>query len=210
MKILTAFSLLMLVFIGCTSAKYQEMQNERDSVRAAFEDARRKHDPRTMELAFTDELLGTWELLSLEVEEGDVSEEIAALKYDIHATARKNLTLEFFMDRNVFRRYRGKNGETEITGSFKISPLRYGGELFPFLRIFRDTGEPLPQFISGMAQSRLETGESVSMNISPLSNWLGISVTEDRLHIILYGAMQLTSNGWAQSGGIRCTFKRVK
>lgn len=210
MKILTAFSLLMLVFAGCTSAKYQEMQNERDSVRAAFEDARRKHDPRTMELAFTDELLGTWELLSLEVEEGDVSEEIAALKYDIHATTRKNLTLEFFMDRNVFRRYRGKNGETEVTGSFKISPLRYGGELSPFLRVFRDTGEKLPQFISGMAQSRLETGESVSMNISPLSNWLGISVTEDRLHIILYGVMQLTPNGWARSGGIRCTFKRVK
>ena len=200
----------MLVFAGCTSAKYQEMQNERDSVRAAFEDARRKHDPRTMELALTDELLGTWELLSLEVEEGDVSEEIAALKYDIHATARKNLTLEFFRDRNVFRRYHGKNGETEITGSFKISPLRYGGELFPFLRIFRDTGEPLPQFISGVAESRLETGESVSMNISPLSNWLGISVTEDRLHIILDGAMQLTPNGWARTGGLRCAFKRIE
>ena len=209
MKILTAFSLLMLVFAGCTSAKYQEMQNERNSVRAAFEDARRKHDPRTMELALTDELLGTWELLSLEVEEGDVSEEIAALKYDIHATARKNLTLEFFTDRNVFRRYRGKNGETEVTGSFKISSLRYDGELSPYLRVFRDTGETLPRFISGMAENRLET-ESVSMNISPLSNWLGISVTEDRLHIILYGAMQLTPNGWAQSGGVRCTFKRVK
>ena len=209
MKILTVFTLLMLVFAGCTNAKYQEMQNERNSVRAAFEEARRKHDPRTMELALTDELLGTWELLSLEVEEGDVSEKMAALKYDIHATARKNLTLEFFMYRNVFRRYRGKNGETEVTGSFKISPLRYGAELSPHLRVFRDTGETLPRFISGMAENRLET-ESVSMNISPLSNWLGISVTEDRLHIILYGAMQLTPNGWAQSGGVRCTFKRVK
>ena len=200
----------MLAFAGCTSAKYQEMQNERNNARAAFEDARRKHDPRTMELALTDKLLGTWELLSLEVEEGDVSEEIAALKYDIHATARKKLTLEFFMDRNVFRRYRGKNGDTEVTGSFKISPLRYGGELSPYLRVFRDTGELLPQFISGTSQNRLETGESLSMNIGPLSNWLGISVTDDKLHLILYGAMQLTPNGWARNGGIRCTFKRIK
>ena len=31
MKILSAFTLVViLVFIGCTSAKYQEMQNERD------------------------------------------------------------------------------------------------------------------------------------------------------------------------------------
>ena len=81
----------------------------------------RKHDPRRLETDLTEKLIGTWQFLDMEVAEGDLSEEIAALKYERQAATRKNLTLEFFMDRNVFRRYRSKNGDTEVTGSFKIS-----------------------------------------------------------------------------------------
>ncbi len=110
MKILSVFTLIILGFVGCTSAKYQEMQNERDRLRAAHEDAERKYDPRQLETALTDKLMGTWQFLDMEVAEGDLSEEIAALKYKRHAAARQNLTLEFFMDRNVFRRYRSKMG----------------------------------------------------------------------------------------------------
>ena len=116
MKTLSAFTLTILVFAGCTSAEYQAMQNERDRLRAAHEDAVRKHDPRQLETALTDKLIGRWQFLDIEVDEGDVSEEIAALKYKRHVRSRQNLTLDFFMDRNVFRRYRGKNGDTEVTG----------------------------------------------------------------------------------------------
>lgn len=42
MKILMSFCILILVFTGCTSAKYQQMQNDRDTRREAYEDARRK------------------------------------------------------------------------------------------------------------------------------------------------------------------------
>ena len=43
MKILTAFSLIILmIFAGCTSVEYQKMQNERERLRAAYEEARIK------------------------------------------------------------------------------------------------------------------------------------------------------------------------
>ena len=209
MRILTTCSFVILVFAGCTSVQYQEMQNERNRVRAAHEDAVRKHDPRQLETALTDKLIGTWQFLDIEIAEGDVSEEIAALKYKRHAMARQNLTLDFFMDRNVFRRYRGKNGDTEVTGSFKISSRRYGDESFPYLRVFRDTGLPLYDFLTNMSTSRLKNQDNVSMRAAE-DNWLGISVTDDKLYLTMYGKMELTPNGWARSGGIRCIFQRIK
>ena len=89
MKILSAFTFVILVFVGCTSAEYQTMQNERNRLRAAHEDALRKHDPRQLETALTDKLIGTWQFLDIEVAEGDVSEEVAALKYKRHARLAK-------------------------------------------------------------------------------------------------------------------------
>ena len=209
MKILSVFTLVVLVFAGCTSARYQEMQNERDRLRAAHEDAVRKRDPRQLETALTDKLIGRWQFLDIEVDEGDVSEEIAALKYKRHARSRQNLTLDFFIDRNVFRRYRSKNGDTAVTGSFKISSRRYGDESFPYLRVFRDTGVPLYDFLTGMSASRLKNQDNVSMKAAE-DNWLGISVTDEKLYLTLYGDMELTPNGWARSGGIRCVFERIK
>ena len=209
MKVLSVFVLVISVFAGCTSAQYQEMQNERDRLRAAHEEALKKHDPRQLETDLTDKLMGTWQFLDIEVAEGDLSEEIAALKYERHARTRKDLTLEFFMDRNVFRRYRSKNGDTEVTGSFKISPQRYGDELVPYLRVFRDTGVPLYEFLTGMSASRLQNQGNVSMRASQ-ENWIGISLTDDKLYLTSYGSMDLAPNGWARSGGIRCTFQRIK
>ncbi len=209
MKILSAFTFVILVFVGCTSAEYQTMQNERNRLRAAHEDALRKHDPRQLETALTDKLIGTWQFLDMEVAEGDVSEEIAASKYKRHARSRQNLTLDFFMDRNVFRRYRGKIGDTEVTGGFKINPQRYGDELFPYLRVFRDTGVPLYDFLTNMSTSRLKNQDNVSMRAAQ-DNWLGVSVTDDKLYLTMYGKMELTPNGWARIGGIRCIFQRIK
>lgn len=209
MKVLSVFTFVILVFGGCTSVEYQAMQNERDRLRAAHEDALRKHDPRQLETTLTEKLIGTWQFLDMEVADGEVSEEMVALKAELHATVRQNLTLDFFMDRNVFRRYKGKNGDTEVTGSFKISSKRYGDEPFPYLRVFRDTGLPLYDFLTNMSASRLKNQDTVSMKAAE-DNWLGISVTDDKLYLIMFGDMELTPNGWARSGGIRCIFQRIK
>ena len=213
MKGLTLFSLTFvlvgLVFAGCTSAKHQAMQNERDRLRAAHEDARRKTDGRPMEHDFTQKLLGTWQFLDIAVAEGDLSEELAALKYELNATARQNLTITFFMDQNVYRRYRGINGRTEVTGSFKIDTHRYGDQMFPYLRVFRNTGERFPEFISGVPPNVRDTPDKTSKQFVPW-NWIGISVTEDRLDLTLFGVMELTPHGWARSRGVHCSFKRIK
>ena len=213
MRILTTFNLIFvvlgLVFVGCTSARYQEMQSERERLRAAHEDARRKTDPRPMEHDLTQKLLGTWQFLDIEVAESDLSEEINALKYELSATERQGLTLEFFIEQNVYRRYRGRNGSTEVTGTFKISPHSYGDDLIPYLRVFRDTGERFPEFISGTPPNRRENPDDVSMQMVPW-NWMGISFMDDKLYLTLYGVMELTPTGWAQNRGIRCTFKRIK
>ena len=122
---------------------------------------------------------------------------------------RENLTLEFFMDQNVYRRYRGVNGRTEVTGSFKITAKRYGDELLPYLRVFRDTGERFPEFISGVPPNIRDTPDDASKQLIPW-NWLGVSITADRLDLTLFGVMELTPNGWAQSRGVRCTFERIE
>ena len=207
MKTLTVFTFVISVFAGCTSAEYQAMQHERDRLRAAHEDAVRKHDPPHLKTDLTDKLIGTWQFLDIEVDQGDVSEEIAALKYKRAATTRQNLTLVFFMDRNVFRRYRGKNGDTEVTGRFQIASRRYGDESVPYLRVFRDTGLPLYEFLTHTSTSRLKNQNNLSMK-TVQDNWLGLSVTDDTLYLTMYGKMALTPKGWARSGGIRCVFQR--
>ena len=203
------FVLVGLVLAGCTSAKYQEMQNERERLRAAHEDARRKTDPRPMEADLTEKLLGKWQLLDIEVAQGDLSEEIAALKYELNETARQGLTVEFFMDQNVYRRYRGKNGNEDVTGTFKIEARSYGDIMIPYLRVFRDTGERFPEFISGASPTERETADNISKRVVPW-NWLGILFTEDKLYLTLSGVMEMTPNGWAQNRGILCTFKRMQ
>ncbi len=203
------FLFLGMVLAGCTSAKYQEMQSERERLRAAHEDARRKTDSRPVESDLTQKLLGTWQFVDIEVAESDLSEEVATLKYELHATARQNLTLEFFMDQNVYRRYRGKNGNEVVTGSFAVSTRRYGDIMIPFLRVFRDTGERFPEFISGTSPPKRETADNISKQPVPW-NWIGISFIEDKLYLNLSGVMEMTPNGWAQRRGIRCTFKRIK
>ncbi len=91
---LTFILLIPLVFTDCTSPKYQKMQNERERRRAAVENERRKHDPRKMELALTDKLLGTWQFLEMEVDEGDVSEEIPALTYQPTGTSSAGIKVK--------------------------------------------------------------------------------------------------------------------
>ena len=96
-----------------------------------------------------------------------------------------------------------------MTGTFQVTSRRYGDEPFPYLRVFRERGTPLYEFLTNLPTNRADNRDALSMNASQ-ANWLGISVTADTLHLTLYGAMTLTPNGWAQSSGVRCSFQRIK
>ena len=209
MKFFSVFILSVTVFAGCASAPYQEMQQERDRLRQAYEDALRKNESEPLETALADKLIGTWQFLEMGAADGDISEEVAALAYQRQSRARKHLTLQFFLDRNVLHQYKGTNGSAEVTGRFTISSQRYGDVSVQFLRVFGETGAPFYEFLTGMSANRLRNQDSVSMKAVP-ENWLGVSVTAETLELIFHGKMELTPNGWARSGGIRCRFQRIE
>ncbi len=205
MKILTslAFLILALVFTGCTTAEYQKMQHERTRLREIYEDARRKHfnAPTEIKHAVIDSVLGTWRLRSIEMKEGDVSEEILAATVALDASSRKNLTLRFYRD-NTVPRYEGINGSIVISGPLTVGLRRIAEELYPLLILLRGQGLSPAEFL--LEHSAAELYPRI-VNL-PLS----ISVDGDRLLLTLDGGMTLTPDGWAQRGGIRCAFQRMK
>ena len=95
MKILVTFGLIALVFAGCTSVEYQQMQNERERLRAAYEEARLKNDTRSVKNTLERDILGTWQFLDIEILESDLSNEIESAVVALDKLSRKNLTIRF-------------------------------------------------------------------------------------------------------------------
>ena len=193
MKILTALSVLILIFAGCTSAKYQQMQRERDTRRAAYEDARRKNDWLTLKDTLEREVLGTWQFLNIEVLESDLSDEIKTAAVALATLNRKGLTIRFFQENNI-RFYELNKGNINASGEFTIRIERIAEKLIPLLKLDRD---------KGMAP------EEVIFSRPGLRRTL-ISIEQDRLYLTVGYGQLLTPAGWAQIGGSRYSFKRIK
>ena len=194
MKNLTALSLLILLFTSCTSVEYQQMRNERERLREAYEDARRENDKLTLKNALYEEVLGTWQILGIEVLEGDTSEEILAAKTALTSASRKNLTFRFFKHNNIYW-YEGNNGSINISGEFAITINRTAARLYPFLKLSRGSGIAPPEFLINASGNNLSAG---------------ISVRDERLYLLFHGQMLLSPGGWIQSGGLRCVFKKIE
>lgn len=193
MKLLTSFSVLILIFTGCTSAKYQQMQKERDARRAAYEDARRKNDWQTLKDTLEREVLGTWQFLDIEVLESDLSDEIKRAAVALAVLNRKNLTIRFFQE-NAIHFYELNKGDINASGEFTIRIERIAEALIPLLKLDRD---------KGMAP------EEVIFNRPGLRRTL-ISIEQDRLYLTVDYGQLLTPAGWAQIGGSRYSFKRIR
>ncbi|MCG9133870.1 hypothetical protein J5I95_19550 [Candidatus Poribacteria bacterium] len=203
MKILTAFSLIILTaFVGCTSAEHQQMQNERERLRAAYEDARIKNDRRTSKDRLASEMLGTWQFLGIEVLESDLSNEIVRAAIALDESSRKNLTIRFF-EQNGIRFYEGNNGGIEVTGEFSIYVERIAEVLYPELGMNQSSGITPGAFLFGDSSAGIFSGSPGASNVL-------ISVEDDRLYLTLGAGASLTIEGWAQSDGIRYSFKRIK
>ena len=139
MKILGPFGLIILVFVGCTSVEYQQTQNERERLRAAYEDARLKNDRRSVKNRVVREVFGTWQFLGIEVLESDLSNELVRAATALDEASRKNLTLRFFQ-RNGIRFYEGKNDSIRVTGEFSIYVERIAEILYPELGMNQSSG----------------------------------------------------------------------
>ena len=73
MKTLIMFSIIAIVFMGCTVFTPQETQEERRRLIAMQDAARERHNPERVKDAVKDLLVGKWQYVSLEVEEGSVN-----------------------------------------------------------------------------------------------------------------------------------------
>ena len=73
MKALTMFGLIMILFTSCAVFTPQETQEERRRLLAMRDAARERHNPERVKQAVKDLLVGKWQYVGLEVEEGNVN-----------------------------------------------------------------------------------------------------------------------------------------
>ena len=73
MKTLILFSVVMIVFTSCAIFTPQETQEERRRLLAMRDAARERHNPESVKDAVKDLLVGKWQYVGLEVEEGSVN-----------------------------------------------------------------------------------------------------------------------------------------
>lgn len=72
MKALVMFGILMMVFTSCAIFTPQETQEERRRLLAMRDAARERHNPERVKDAVKELLVGKWQYVELEVEEGNV------------------------------------------------------------------------------------------------------------------------------------------
>ncbi len=306
MKMLTPLAILAIVFTSCGVQTAQETREERERLIAVYEAARQKHNPERVKEAVKALLIGKWQYMGLEVEEGNVTaqmarptnnramplqapksptaategpakvaaseqatastapeqaaapsspnpegneqnsaenvprlppievtdeksnQQILGAKAALVASTRQNLILEFSEERSSYY-YSGSNRGRNTTGQCYITTKRYGDTPFPFIRFNRRTGpgmleflfgsEPVKQMVVRKKRTDAERirrigrqfGRSASAKTSyAIASLAGITVTEDRLYLVLYGDMVLTPQGWMRIGGLRCIFKRIE
>ena len=202
MKLLAIFGLITVVFAGCTSVEYQKMQNERERLRAAYEEARLKNDRNIPKDSLERDILGTWQFLGIEVLESDLSNEIERAATALAEASRKNLTIRFF-EQNGIRFYEGNNGNIKVTGEFSIYVERIAEILYPELGMNQSLGIRPGEFLFN--RPGVFGGPPGTSNVL-------ISVQGNQLHLTLDAGVSPTPtpDGWVQSDGIRYSFERMK
>lgn len=208
MKIVISVGICVLMFAGCTTVASQKMRAERDQLLKNYEDLREENSELKIKNSITDTVLGKWRFLSLEMAEGDVPQEVAEAKAALYALELKNLTLEFFEEKGIYH-YRGRNGGTEVSGQWTVITIRYGDEPFPFIRFIRRGGPKMARLLFAASADGRALGLSSAPGFSTARD-IGISVTPDRLYLTMHGKMQSGTDGWVQSGGVRCYFERIE
>ena len=180
----------------------------------------------------------TTRLPRIEVTDEKSEQQILGAKAALVASTRQNLTLEFFEDRSSYY-YTSSNGGKNATGQCYITTKQYGDDPFPFISFNRRMGPEMVEFLFGSEPVKLrgakEREKKISMrrNITPITGarrnrkltsppvrpvryqeidilMPSITVTKDRLYLVLHGNVSLTPKGWVRTGGLRCTFKRIE
>ena len=204
MKILILFSILILTFVGCTSVEYQRMQNERDTRRELYEDARRKKFHKRSRNVIANHMLGKWRFLELVVEERGGSEDVLKAKAALAASKLKGFRLRFWKNGdNYFYRV-----ENLIAKSYGTYTTRAG-----YLQFHPISGSQISDmmfnFVKGTHKQVLfSDGEVFTTQMA--TKIMEVSVKDARLDLILDLGMVLSPDGWLRRGKIRCSFQRIE
>ena len=76
MKMLTMLGIIVVIFTSCAVLTPQETQQERFRLIEAYNEARARHNPEKVKEAVKDLLVGKWQYVGLEVEEGSITAKI--------------------------------------------------------------------------------------------------------------------------------------
>ncbi len=203
-----------LVLAGCTSAKHQQMQNERDTRREAYEDVRRKETFKRSRDFLSDDMLGKWRFLELVVEERGGSEDILKVKAARTERRLKGLTLRFWKSGNTAYQYQIENMMSKTHGTYTTRTV-YRGDKPKSGRIhfYPISGTQIPDLLFNFAkgihqQVLLSDGEVLSTILR--INIPRISMKDEEMDLTLDLGMVLAPDGWLHRGNIRCSFERIE
>ena len=204
MKIFISFSILILTFTGCTSVEYQRMQNERDTRREVYEDARRKKFHKRSRNVIANHMLGKWRFLELVVEERGGSEDILKAKAALAASKLKGLRLRFWKNGdNYFYRVENLIAKSYGTYTTRVGHLQFhpisGSQI----------ADLMFNFVKGTHKQVLFSDGEVHTTVIA-AKIVGVSVKKAQMDLTLDLGMVLTPNGWLQRGNIRCSFQRIE
>ena len=223
MKTLMSLSVMALVLAGCTSAKHQQIQNERDTRREAYEDARRQETFKHSRDFLSDDMLGKWRFLELVVEERGGSEDILKAKAARTERKLKGLTLRFWKSGNTAYQYQIENMMSKSHGTYtthsRVAPPRNtsrcrtnaSGRIIFYPTTGAQISDLLFSFAEGIHQQiLLSDGEVLSTTLRTRTNVQGVSMKEKQMDLTLDLGMVLAPDGWLHRGNIRCSFERIE
>ena len=203
-----------LVLAGCTSAKHQQMQNERDTRREAYEDVRRKETFKRSRDFLSDDMLGKWRFLELVVEERGGSEDILKVKAARTERRLKGLTLRFWKSGNTAYQYQIENMMSKTHGTYTTRTV-YRGDKPKSGRIhfYPISGTQIPDLLFNFAkgihqQVLLSDGEVLSTILR--IDIPRILMKDEEMDLTLDLGMVLAPDGWLHRGNIRCSFERIE
>ena len=213
-KILMSLSIPILIFTGCTSAKYQQMQNERDLQREAYEDAQRKDTSKRSRDFLSDDMLGKWRFLELVVEERGGSEDLLKVKAARAARRLKGLTLRFWKSGEAAYNYQIEKMMTKTHGTYTTRTVHRedkpkSGRIHFYPISGTKISDLLFNFAKGIPQQiLLSDGETFSTILK--IDIPRISMKEGHMDLTLDLGMILAPHGWLHRGNIRCSFERIE
>ncbi len=76
MKVLTILAIMVMIFASCAVLMPQETQQERERLIGDYNETRQRHNPEKVKQAVKDLLVGKWQYVGLEVEEGSITAKI--------------------------------------------------------------------------------------------------------------------------------------